>query len=274
MKPTIKSHDLTVYCGDALTVLGEMEDGCVQCVVASPPYDNLRTYGQPDKAEWDFEGIAKELYRVLCDGGICCWNVGDSVNDGSETLTSFKQALFFKEQIGFRVHDTMIWRKLNFANPESARYHQLFEYVFILSKGKPRCFNPIKDKPNATAGRIGCLGENTYAQRDGSRSTRQTYVTTEFGMRGNVWDGPTRGQEEFCEKLPHPAMMPKWLVRDLILSWSNPGDTILDPFAGSGTTGVQAMERGRNAILIERNEDYMSVINEQTIVTSGFQFGG
>lgn len=265
----LRNMNLEIIVGDSREMLSRLPDQSVQCCVTSPPYDDLRTYGIGE-VEWDFNGTALELYRVLVKGGIVCWNVGDSVVDGSETLTSAKQKIFFREQVGFRVHDTMIWEKLNFANPESARYHQLFEYVFILSKGKPRVFHPLKDKTNATAGRIGCLGKNTYAKRDGSRSDRATtYTTQQFGMRGNVWKGPTRGQEEMCTAKPHPAMMPKWLVRDLILSWSNAGDTVLDPFGGSGTTGMVALELGRKAVLIELNPAYAKLAEQRCNVTPG-----
>lgn len=257
---------LTILQGDALEMLRTLPDESVHCCVTSPPYDNLRTYGG---FFWNLEGIARELFRVLVPGGVLCWNVNDSVIDGSETLTSCKQKIFFREQVGFRIHDTMIWEKPNFANPESVRYHQMFEYVFILSKGKARTFNPLKDKPNASAGRIGCLGVNTYMKRDGAKSTRAKYVTQEFGKRGNVWFGPTRGQEEFCGECPHPAMMPKWLARDLILSWSNPGDTVLDPMAGSGTTGTEAIANARRAILIELNPAYVELIRQRTDVTPG-----
>lgn len=258
MTPTVQ-----ILIGDALDKLKELPDESVQCVVTSPPYDDLRTYG--GTVCWDFEGIAKQLFRVIKDGGMLCWNVNDSVLNGSETLNSFRQAIFLTDVAGFRMHDTMIWRKSNFANPESVRYHQVFEYVFTLSKGKARCFNPIKDKPNSTSGRIGCLGQNTFAKRDGKRSVRaQTYLTTELGMRGNVWDGNTRGQEEFCKHLEHPAMMPNWLARDLIRTYSNPGDVILDPFAGSGTTGRSALDLGRNAILIEINPEYLPLIEQRT----------
>lgn len=251
-----------VIQGDAAKMLSGLGAESIQLCVTSPPYDNLRSYGR-EKPSWDFEAVASQLYRVLCPGGVLCWNINDSVVDGGETLTSCKQKIFFVEQCGFRVHDTMIWHKKNFANPETARYHQMFEYVFILSKGKPRCFNPIKDKANATAGRIGCLGKNTFAKRDGSRSTRaQTFITSKFGMRGNVWLGNTRGQEEFCKRLPHPAMMPKWLARDLIRSFSREGDTVLDPFGGSGTTGQAAVELIRNAILIDDNPAYIELILE------------
>jgi DNA modification methylase len=251
---------------DCLEALSKMPEASVECIVTSPPYGQLRTYGG---FKWDFEAIAKELFRVLCDGGVLCWNVGDEVVEGSETLAPLRQAIYFKDSVGFCVHDTMIWHKLNFSSPSFNRYHQCFEYVFILSKGKPRTFNPIKDKQNSTAGRIGNLGTNTFMKRDGERETRSKYVTADLGMRHNVWKGKTRGQEDMCEVLPHPAMMPKWLARDLILSWSNHGDTVLDPFAGSGTTGKMALEVGRNAILIDSNPEYIPIIHNSTKVQYG-----
>jgi DNA modification methylase len=257
---------ITILQGDWIERLRELQDESVQCCVTSPPYDNQRTYGG---YSWDFTGGAKELYRVLCDGGVLCWNVNDAVENGSETLSSFRQAIHFVDVVGFKMHDTMIYQKLNFSHPERARYHQIFEYVFILSKGSPRCFNPIKDKPNSTAGCVGNLGVNTFTERDGSKSERPKKITAQFGMRHNVWLGKTRGQEDMCEQLPHPAMMPKWLVRDLILSWSNTGDTIIDPMGGSGTTGQIAVELGRKAILIELNSQYIELIKQRTNVTPG-----
>lgn len=254
---------LQLVVGKAEENLKGLPPNTVHLCVTSPPYDNLRTYG--GHATWDFEVTASELFRVMVPGGVVCWNIGDAVIKGGETLSSMRQAIHFVDKVGFRMHDTMIWNKLNFSHPAHTRYHQVFEYVFILSKGKPRVFNPIKDKKNAQAGMIGCRGKNTYAKRDGSRSTRTTYVTQAFGMRGNVWRGPTRGQEEFCRKLPHPAMMPRWLARDLIKSWSNPGDTVLDPFGGSGTTAEVAINHGRRAILFELNPAYIELIRERVL---------
>lgn len=256
LKPYYDDGRLCVHNGDAVEVLKQLPDESVQCCVTSPPYDDLRTYGGHS---WDFEATAKELYRVVCDGGAVCWNIGDAMIHGSESLTSFKQAIYFKEKCGFLVHDTMIWHKLNFSSPSFNRYHQCFEYVFILSKGKPRTFNPLKDKPNSTAGRIGNLGTNTFMKRDGTRETRSKHITAPLGMRHNVWKGKTRGQEGMCKKLPHPAMMPKWLARDLILSWSNIGDTVLDPFCGSGTTLTAAIKVSRKAIGIDANETYCAL---------------
>ena len=252
----------TIIEGDAATALQSLSPGSVHLTVTSPPYDQARTYDQ-DSLSWDFEKIAKELYRVLCPGGVLCWNVNDMMINGSESLTHARQAIYFVDGCGFNLHDTMVYKKSNFSHPEKVRYHQAFEYILILSKGSPRAFNPIKDKKNTTAGKIGNLGINTFTERDGSKSIRPKKLTAEYGMRLNVWEGNTRGQEDMCTVLDHPAMMPKWLARDLILSWSNVGDTILDPFAGSGTTGVMAEETNRNSILVEINPKYVGMIEKQ-----------
>ena len=258
-------NNLSIICGDCRTVLKELPSESVQCCVTSPPYDNLRTY---NGYSWDFEGTAREIYRVLCDGGVLCWNVGDSVVDGSETLTSFRQAIYFKDVCGFRVHDTMIYEKTNFGHPEHRRYHQLFEYVFVLSKGEPRCFNPLKDKKNIWAG-TGPFGVSTMRQSNGDQKPCKKNVISEYGMRGNVWRCKTAGQENVCTPIEHPAVMPEGLCRDLILSWSNTGDTVLDPMAGSGTTGRVALELGRKAVLIELNADYAKLCEERCNVTPG-----
>lgn len=258
---------IRVVHGDCVEQMRLLAPESVHLIVTSPPYDKLRTYGGHP---WDFEATAHEMYRVLRDGGVACWNVNDSVVDGSETLTSSRQKIFFREQVGFRIHDTMIYEKHSFSHPERVRYHSVFEYVFILSKGAPSTFNPIKDKPNTTAG-LSTFGVATFARQNGSRHVRNTQgtVSEPFGMRGNVWRGKTRGQEECCEHKPHPAMMSKWLARDLIISWSNIGDTVLDPMAGSGTTGVAASELARDAILIEVEASYIPVINDQLHITAG-----
>lgn len=254
---------MSVHFGDCRQSMREMiaEGVRVELCVTSPPYDDLRTYGGHT---WDFEGTALALYDILVDGGIACWNVGDSVVDGSETLTSAKQKIFFREQCGFRIHDTMIYEKINFANPERVRYHQLFEYVFVLTKGAPRCFNPIRDKENVSFGR-GPLGLKKTRQPDGTMKADPCgRVSPEWGMRGNVWRGPTSAQEDVCNTIGHPATMPLWLARDLIESWSNPGDTVLDPFFGSGTTGEAAERLGRKWLGIEINRAYEPLINDRT----------
>ncbi len=246
--------------GDNVQEMSKISTQSIDLVVTSPPYDNLRTYG--GKCEWDFKGVAYEIYRVLKPGGVCCWNVGDAVVDGSETLTAFKQAIYFKDNAGFRVHDTMLYAKTNGAKPDTTRYNQCFEYIFVLSKGKPVTANLIKDKPNVTAGKT-ALGRWTVRQKDGSMQEREYRKSAmEFGVRPNIWVGLTRGQEEACQALNHPAMMPKWLARDLILSWSNPGETVLDPFCGSGTTVLEAHKAQRVGVGIDSNADYIALAKQ------------
>ena len=256
----------TILHGDWVEQLRTLPENSIDLTVTSPPYDSLRTYGGH---KWEFEPGALELFQVTKPGGIVCWNVNSQVVDGSETLTPFKQVIFFVEKCGFRLHDTMIYEKSNGSKPDATRYHQCAEYVFVLSKGKPKTFNPIKDKPNVTAGKS-CFGKHTMREKDGSMSVRKDRkVAAEYGTRTNVWKGNTRGQEDCGKALPHPAMMPKWLAHDLILSFSNQGDTVLDPMAGSGTVGMESISLGRKPILIDADAGYVKLIKQFCHVTPG-----
>lgn len=253
---------LSLHRGDNVKCLQSFVlDNSVDLTVTSPPYDNLRNY---TGYTWDFDALAQELWRVTKQGGIIMWNVQDSTIKGSKTLTSFKQAIKFQE-IGFRIHDVMIYEKGNFSNPSSTRYHQIWEFMFILSKGSPKAFNPIKDKKivgmeNPDHARLGTFGKNTVRQKDGSMKDRgQRRVYNEYGMRTNIWRMLTAGQQRPGKAVDHPAKMPYAMAHDHIVSWSNPGDVILDPFAGSGTTGIAALELGRKFIGIEISEEYFEI---------------
>ena len=256
-----------IYNEDCLKTLLNIEDDIIDLTVTSPPYDNLRTYNNHisgKKTEFngysfDFESIAKELYRTTKEGGIVVWVVGDSTEKGSETGTSFRQALFFKE-IGFNIHDTMIYMKNNFSNPSSNRYHQIFEYMFVLSKGKPKTFNSIKDRKNVYGGQIGSWGKNTSRQVDGNMVERKKKIIEEYGQRYNVWTYKTskNGQEDEIA-YQHPAIFPIQLVKDHIISWTNPGDLVFDPFMGSGTTAKAAVETDRSYLGSEISEEYYNI---------------
>lgn len=248
--------------GDSVECLRQVPDDQFHLTVTSPPYDQLRSY--TGDFHWDFENTARHLFRTTVPGGVVCWVVNDATVSGAETLTSCHQKIFFVEECGFRVHDTMIYQKPNFSNPERSRYHQVFEYIFVLSKGKPRAWNPLKDRPNVSAGKMGSVGRNTATQVDGSKVERKRKVVTPFGMRHNVWKGNTRGQEEMGKSLDHPAMMPKWLARDLILSFSNEGDLVADPFAGSGTTGIQAAKLNRRYWMCDKSSKFAQLIRTET----------
>lgn len=262
-----------IICGESSYILKNMiPDDFFDLILTSPPYSSIRDY---QGFEFDFEKIALELTRILKPGGIICWIINDQYIKGSRDLNSFKQAIFFKETCGLRVHDVMIYQKKNFSNPSFNRYHQIYEYILILSKGKPKTFNPLMDRKNLTSGSIGNLGINSFTQKDGSKSIRTKKVTKEYGMRHNIWCGLTAGQENMCLKLKHPAQAPKWLCRDLIKSWSNVGNIVLDPFCGSGTTLVEAKKLNRNFIGIEISKDYyqLSEKNLSKVVDDNEFFG-
>jgi site-specific DNA-methyltransferase (adenine-specific) len=241
--------------GDCLEIMKSLSTQSIDLTVTSPPYDNLRTY---NGYSFDFEGIAKELYRVTKDGGVVVWVVGDATINGSETGTSFKQALYFK-QIGFNLHDTMIYEKDAIAFPDKNRYQQSFEYMFVLSKGKPKTLNLINDRKNVSFGR-----KVTGTERNADGTTRKASCfgnpIKEFGIRWNVWKfASTKGNV----KTGHPAMFPESLAHDHIVSWSNEGDTVLDCFLGSGTTGKIAKQLNRQFIGIEISPEYLEIAKKR-----------
>ena len=246
-----------IYNENCLDTMARMPDCFVDLTVTSPPYDNLRTY---NGYSFDFEAVAKELYRVTKQGGVVVWVVGDATIRGSETGTSFRQALYFKE-IGFNLHDTMIWNKQNCSSIGSMnRYENIFEYMFVLSKGKPKTANIITDKPNKRAGE---LQYGSIRQKDGTVRKTSQYgkrAIAEFGRRSNVWNVfPAKSPKERL----HPAPFPKQLAQDHIISWSNEGDIVLDPFMGSGTTAIACINTNRNYIGFELDKHYCDIANER-----------
>ncbi len=255
--------DNIVYTGEAAsTMRAKIPSNSIDLTITSPPYDQARSYdGKP--FTWDnFCAIALELHRVTKPGGVVVWVVNDQTKDGSESLTSFKQALFFKENCKFKIHDTMIYLKTGFSNPSNNRYHQVFEYMFVLVKGKLKTFNPIKDRKNKYAGQTR-WGKNTQRQIDGTlKQQKDTPAYGEFGMRFNVWQISAGGNVSTSDKVAfdHPAIFPEALALDHILSWSNPGDVVLDPMAGSGTTLKMAALNDRSFIGIEQYDTYIDDI--------------
>ena len=248
----------TIQCGDSAELLKTLPSESVDFVLTSPPYDNLRSY---NGYSFDFETIAKELYRVLKVGGSMVWVVGDATINGTETGTSFKQALYFKE-IGFCLYDTMIYQKVNYVPLTHRRYEQAFEYMFVLTNGKPKTFNPIVI-PCKNAGKLESYGLERRRSIDVKQAMRSpegtTYkATKETKIHPNLFPY-TLGKS----RTGHPAPFPCELAHDMVYSWSNEGDVVLDPFMGSGTTALECVKLHRHFLGFEISEEYVKMANDR-----------
>ena len=259
------------YNEDCLITMSNMEDNLIYLTLTSPPYDDLRTYNEHlsgNKTEYNgysfpFEKIAKELYRITKKGGgVVVWVVGDATNKGSETGTSFKQALFFKE-CGFDLYDTMIYQKTGTPFPQKTRYNQTFEYMFVFSKGKPNKFNPIMKK-NVTAGAV--RHSRKFRNVDGEMIPGfNGKPVNEYGIENNIWlikNGMNKSTKDVIA-FQHPAIFPEELATKHIITWTQKGDLVYDPFMGSGTTAKLSIQLGRNWIGSELDEKYSELCNKR-----------
>jgi len=248
-----------IYNENCLDTMAKMPDNFIDLTVTSPPYDDLRTY---NGYSFPFEDIAKELFRVTKKGGVVVWIVGDATVKGSESGTSFRQALFFKE-IGFNLHDTMIYSKSNPIPLTHNRYEQKFEYMFVFSKGKPKTFNPIKERTKGGAAIYNAKVKEGAARRSGEKIS-----VSEYRYKYNIW--------EYCvsanDKTKHPAPFPEKLANDHIVSWSNENDLIYDPFMGSGTTAKMALLNNRKFIGSEISEEYCKIAETRIKECGGLFF--
>lgn len=246
-----------IYNCDCLDLMSRMPDNFVDLVITSPPYDNLRNY---NGYEFDFKNIAKELYRVIKVGGVIVWVVGDATINGSETLTSFKQAIYFKEVCGFNAHDTMIYVK-DARYPRNNAYSSAFEYMFIFTKGAISTFHPIKRETIHK----GINKIQTCRQKDGSLVASQRYNSNDESTLYNVWyysSGYMKSTKDIIA-YEHPAIFPEQLAKDHIMSWSNKGDLIYDPFMGSGTVAKACIILERNYIGSEISKEYCELAEKR-----------
>jgi len=258
-------NNIRLINGDCLEKMKYIDDGFIDLTVTSPPYDNLRTY--TGKLKWNetiWKAVIKDLFRITKKGGVVVWVVGDATIKGSETGTSFKQALW-AIACGFNLHDTMIY-SCNKPPLTHNRYEQTFEYMFIWSKGKPKTFNPIL-KPNKYAG-DNCLRNGNWMSGKDKSAMRQRNgkkAVKPYGIKGNTWRYETGGNKTTKDKIAfqHPAIFPEQLAHDHIISWSNEGDMVLDPFMGSGTTGKMVQILNRNFIGIEDVDEYFKIARQR-----------
>lgn len=239
-----------IYVENCLDTMARMDADSVDLTVTSPPYDNLRTY---NGFSFDFESTVKELFRVTKDGGVVVWVVGDATIKGSESGTSFRQALYFMES-GFRLHDTMIWRKTNpMPKVKTKRYFDVFEFMFVFSKGQPKTFNPIMQ-----ATKLGGKVYNSTVKQitTGKERVAKTFVLNSERYKDNIWEIAVAQN-----KTAHSAVFPEQIPNDHIITWSNEGDLVYDPFMGSGTTAISAIKNKRNWLGSEISQEYADIAN-------------
>lgn len=247
-----------IECGDCLELMTNIPDNFIDLTITSPPYDDLRDYN----SNIDFKKVANELYRVTKQGGIVVWVVGDKVNNGSKTLSSYKQALLFND-IGFKVYDVIIYEKTSPSAPHKNRYFNSFEYMFIFSKGKPKTVNLLKDRKNKYGNKK--TGVITKREKDGTLSKKETKIINEYGIRTNIWSYAVGNNKSTTDKIAfkHPAIFPEKLAEDNIKSWSNIDDVVLDIFMGSGTTCKMAYLNDRHYIGFEIDKNYFDIAKER-----------
>lgn len=252
-----------IYCESNVETMARMPDGFIGLVVTSPPYDGLRKY---NGYSFDFELVAKELFRVVRHGAVVVWVVGDSTLNGSESGTSFRQALYFME-VGFNLHDTMIYKDDGLTMNHN-RYEQNFEYMFILSKGRPNTFNPIMVPCKYFGKDSDRTGQITKTHNEKSkklRSNKKRNNIKDKKIKGNIWEYGNGFNKSSRDELAfvHPAIFPEQLAADHIVSWSNEGDLVYDPFMGSGTTAKMAHLLNRNWIGSEISKEYVDIANKR-----------
>ncbi len=255
----IKSYRDKIIQGDCLQVMKSFEDGSVDLVVTSPPYDNLRNY---NGYSFDFEGVVKELFRVVKKGGVIVWVIGDATINGSETGTSFRQALYFRE-VGFNLHDTMIFQKKNpIPQIYRRRYNNEFEYMFVFSKGAVKTHNPIMVASLHAGLELNGTTYKNYSKNMQKRGKMAKPVKNQK-IKGNIWTYVVGKKKEDQEAKEHPAPFPCQLAEDHILSWSKKEDLVLDPMCGSGTTCKVAKKLGRNYIGIDISKEYCEIAKKR-----------
>ena len=244
-----------LHCANCVDFMADMEADSVDMTLTSPPYDDLRTY---NGYTFDFESIAKGLFRITKQGGVVVWVVGDKIN-GGRTLTSFRQGLFF-QAIGFQMHDVMIYQKKNTPFMRSNAYTNAYEFMFVMSKGKPNTFNALKTETTRHGKELLTSNkkpDGTFQKVLRDRGKEKTLT--------NIWSyavglgGTTKDKIAF----QHPAIFPEKLAQDHILSWTNPNDLVFDPMCGSGTTGKMALLNNRRFIGVDISQEYIDIATER-----------
>lgn len=248
----MKNEIININCIDYMR---QQPDESIDFVLTSPPYDTMRLYKR--QVTWNFsvfKRVAKQLARCIKQGSTIVCVVGDETIDHNETGTSFRQALYFKE-CGLNLYDTMIFEKTNpMPGYRPSLYRQCFEYIFVFCKGEMRVFNPLMVKTTTTAPTI-YRKENKWSMENGKTTSGAVKrATPEMRYHNNIFRYGVGGV-----RVEHPATFPIQLAKDMIFTYTEEGQTVYDPFAGSGTTNLAAYELGRGCIGTEIVEDYAAM---------------
>lgn len=252
-----------IHCANCVEIMAQLPNELIDLTLTSPPYDNLRSYQGYD---FPFTDIVNELYRVTKEGGVVVWVVSDATIKGSETGSSFRQALQFME-IGFNLHDTMIFQKTNpIPQIYRKRYQNVFEYMFVFSKGRITTHNAIKIDCLHAGLELPSTTYKNYSKGEQKRSKLAKPVKKQK-IKGNIWEYVVGKKAEDQAAKGHPAPFPYALALDHICSWSNMGDIVFDPMCGSGTTCVAAKQLKRQYIGIDISADYCELARQRLAST-------
>lgn len=244
-----------LYIGDCVDIIKKVADESVDMVVTSPSYDDLRAYKGHYKI--DLSTLGREIFRVLKDGGIYAMVIQDQTKDGGKSLTSFRTAIDHCDNIGFKLFETCIYKKLGAEGAWwSKRFRVDHEYIHIFLKGKrPQYFDkePIKI-PSKHAGKsmTGCATRKT----DGTTHKSKNVVINPTKCPGTIWDVANGGDKNPLKRR-HPAVFPDKIPYNLMQVFCPEGGLVLDPMCGSGTTLVQSKKLGRHFIGIDMEEEYV-----------------
>ncbi len=253
-----KDHKIGMGCfivGDAAEVLSSWEEPCIDLTVTSPPYDNLRNY---NGYKFDAGAMLSAIFKVTKQGGVCVWVVGEKIN-GGRSLTSFDHA-FMGRDVGWTVHDVMIYQKKNTPFMRSNGYTNCYELMIVFSNGKPKTFNRLMEPTRRNGWETAVFGKGP----DAVNRKRPVELKTEK-TRNNIWQYAVGLGGTTSDKIAfqHPAVFPERLAEDHILSWSNPGDMVLDPMCGSGTTCKMAEMNGRKWVGIDMSPEYIDIARQR-----------
>jgi len=249
-----------IICGDAIEIMKKFPSSSVDIVITSPPYDAVRDY---KGFTFDLHATGREIHRVLKDGGVAVMVIQDQTKNFGKSLTSFKTIIDWCDSFGFKLFETVIYRKYG---AEGAWWNKRFrvdhEYIPVFLKGeRPRYFNKEHLKIPSKHGGKTMTGGGTRLT-NGIRIATRSIKINPMKCRGTVWDYLTAGDGSRL-KHQHPATFPNQLPYDFISCFAPKNGVVLDPFVGSGTTTVAAKNLGYKYIGIDIAPEYCAIAEKR-----------